>query len=105
MSEVLVAMIILLCYGFVGLLFHFCLSRRCYRLTGEMPKEIDTKSEDYIFNDIDLLFFSILWFLFPLFVFYYKVNFSFILNYYNKLIKMGLEEEEIEEDLSRGAYR
>jgi len=97
-------MMILICYGFVSLLTHFLLSRRCFKLTGKMPSELGSFASDYknmTISSSDLFMFCLLWFLIPV-VFLYHVCTPF--TYYNKLVKMGLEEEE-GGDLSRGAYR
>lgn len=105
MSEGFIAMI-LLSYVLIGVVTHFMLSRRCYRLTGKMPKEIKLSNfTDWVLSGDDAVMAGVIWPVIP-FVILVQKNLPF--TYYNKLIRMGLEDEEVEEeeeDLSRGAYR
>jgi hypothetical protein len=106
MNEVFFVMMILLGYGLAGVATHFLLSRRCFKLTGNLPNRgVNEFNRMLIRCDVDLFCFSLIWPVLPLVWFWYL---SKPFTYYEKLVKMGLEDEEVEEeeeDLSRGAYR
>ena len=103
MSELFVTMIIYILGIFVT---HFCLSRRCFKLTGELPGRGNNEmSRMLVRSDVDVVGFSFFWPLIP-FIWFWHASKPF--TYYDKLIKMGLEDEEVEEEetgVTRGAYR
>lgn len=94
MSQDFIIMMILLGYVLIGVATHFLLSRRCFKLTGRLPDSgVNEFNIMLIRNDVDVLGFSCFWPVLPLVWFWHL---SKLFAYYEKLVKMGLEDEEVE---------